>query len=132
MLLGLSALAGATGLTYVGSLAACRLIPRRRQGFFALLDDLPNADVIRNSGARTARALGLSNAGRIADHLLARKPVLRAAVKQTCPQTRLAMIQGQCCEDFAAGQFVTVDGWVLSETEAGLSAAAWLERSGSA
>lgn len=121
--LGVLGLAGLGGLAYGTSLLGCRFVPRTRTEFFALLDVVPDDTVTREIGAM---ALGGGRIPATADMLeaeLEERPLIRQALATACPKTRQRLVQDQCSTDFAAGSTVTVDGWVLSRTEAMLCAA---------
>jgi hypothetical protein len=110
-------------IAYGGSRFACQFVPRNHPDFFSLLDMVPDGPATRRVG-RAALALGRlpGDMEGIAVRL-GTQPFFRAALASDCPTTRRQLVQDQCAQDFAAGRTVTVDGWVLSETEAGLCAA---------
>lgn len=116
-------------VVYGGSRFACRFVPRNHPDFFALLDIAP-----RGPAGRRIGEAALANAQRPADFetfatSLQLRPLIAEAVASDCPTTRLTLVQDQCALDFAEGRTVTVDGWVLSETEANLCAARLLRPS---
>ena len=103
-------------------LVYCRGVARNVPTFFAGLD-LPKRNAARQVGIRVAAAHPGRGAEAELSQVLEQRPLLLAASEESCPDTRLAMVQQQCCEDFVAGRTLVVDGWVLSETEARLCAA---------
>ena len=125
-MLGFGGAAGALALVYGGSLAACRFVPRKRPKFFALLDTVPDSDTARRIGkVMVASGHAPGDFDRVAA-LVSERPLIATALQTTCPTTRRHLVQDQCATDFAEGRMVSVEGWVLSETEARLCAAAWL------
>lgn len=100
----------------------CRNVSRNVPDFFASLDPQVFA-AARDVGLQVARRYpGYGTTQALADHL-SERPLLLTAHQDTCLDTRRAMLQQQCCADFAAGHTVVVGGWVMSETEAQLCAA---------
>lgn len=114
-------LAGAGAFAYGGSWVACRFVDRSQADFFALLDMVPDTASARLVGERML-ASGGDPAALIAR--LSGREGVRKALATGCPQTREALVRGQCAKDFAARRTVTIEGWVLSQTEAELCAAA--------
>jgi|SRR5690606_8063728 len=53
---------------------------------------------------------------------LAAKPYSAAAMETTCPKERLAHLQMQCRADFDQDDYLIVDGWMISQTEAAFCA----------
>lgn len=127
--IGFAGIVGVGAAAYGGSLFACRFVPRKHPDFFALLDNVPGDAAARRIG-RALVAAGHAPAD--FDHLAAlvsQRPLIRTALSTDCPTTRKRLVQDQCGADFAEGRMVSVDGWILSETEANLCAAAWLAES---
>jgi hypothetical protein len=124
--IGLAGLTGAGVLAYGGSLVACRFVPRKHPDFFVLLDTVPGDETARRIGkAIVASGHAPADLDRLQAIVLER-PHVRTALATDCPVTRKRLVQDQCSADFAEGRMVSVEGWVLSETEANLCAAAWL------
>jgi hypothetical protein len=89
---------------------------------------VPDAPATRRVGELALASLdGRPGAWALRGALEAR-PQLRAALAEECPTARLRLVQDQCALDFAEGRIVSLDGWLLSETEAGLCAARTLRR----
>jgi len=99
----------------------CRGVSRNVPNFFASLDG-ETVDAARAVGSRVARLHPDFGTEPTLVRLLESRPLLLAAHEESCLDTRQAMLQQQCCEDFAGGRTVVVDGWVVSETEAQLCA----------
>lgn len=99
----------------------CRGVSRNVPAFFAGLDTQTH-DAARTVGHRVARLYPGYGTQAALSRLLERRPLLLAAYESDCAETRQAMIQQQCCEDFSQGRTVIVDGWVVSQTEAQLCA----------
>lgn len=124
--IGLGGTVALGAAVYGSSLAACRFVPRKHPDFFALLDAVPNDPAARRVG------MAIVGSGRVpADldrlaALVCERPLIRTALATGCPTTRIRLVQDQCSKEFAEGRMVSVEGWVLSETEAELCAAAWL------
>lgn len=124
--IGAAGIAGIAIVAYGAALAACRFVPRNRPGFFALLDTVPDDEAARRIGrAMVASGHAPGDLDRLAA-LVAERPLIGAALASECPLAREGLVREQCAGDFADGRMVAVDGWVLSETEARLCAAAWL------
>lgn len=124
--LGVAGLAGLGVLAYGGSLVACRFVPRNRPDFFALIANVPKDAASRRVGAAM---VGSGHAPADVDaiaRLVSERPLIRTALQTDCPTTRRQLVRDQCSADFAEGRMVSVDGWLLSETEAHLCAAAWI------
>ncbi len=124
--LGIAGVAGFGVVAYGGTLVACRFVPRKHPSFFALLDAVPDDETARRVGkAMVASGHAPSDLRDLAT-LLSERPHIRAALVTDCPATRKRLVQTQCRADFAEGRMVSVEGWLLSQTEADLCAAAWL------
>ncbi|MDR4305159.1 hypothetical protein IHQ68_00760 [Chelatococcus sambhunathii] len=123
LLLGSAGVAALGAAIYGGSRAACSFVPRNHPDFFSLLDIVPDDAAARRLG-RLAIEAGLAPDGLSAlGEKLAEGPLVRAAIAEPCPTTRAELLRDGCAADFAQNRFVTLDGWVLSETEATLCAA---------
>jgi len=126
--LGIAGLAGLGIVVYGGALVACRFVPRKRPDFFALLDAVPDIPAARRIGrAVVLSGHAPSDLKDLADRIAGREHI-RTALSTGCPTTRKRLVQAQCGADFSEGRMVSVDGWLLSETEADFCAAAWLAR----
>jgi len=124
--LGVAGVAGLGAVAYGASLAACRFVPRNHPDFFALIATVPKDRATRHIGrAMVASGHAPADLGALAVRVSAR-PLIRTALATDCPTTRKRLVQDQCSADFAEGRMVSVDGWLLSETEAELCAAAWI------
>ncbi|WP_436642828.1 hypothetical protein [Microbaculum sp. FT89] len=124
--IGLTGIVGIGAVAYGGSLFACRFVPRKHPDFFALLNAVPDNAAARRIGrAIVAAGHAPADFDRLAA-LISQRPLIRTALSTDCPTTRKRLVQDQCSADFADGRMVSVDGWILSETEANLCAAAWL------
>ncbi|WP_029041137.1 hypothetical protein [Cucumibacter marinus] len=122
-LIGAGGLLAITGVAYGGGLLACRMVPRHTPDFFASLPGMDH-DALRTIGQSVLRDHpGLARPG-AATRLLTAKAGIERAIGTDCPQTRMTMVQEECRADFAAGRIVLVDGWMISETEALISAEA--------
>jgi hypothetical protein len=122
LLLGSVGLAILGGAAYGASRVACRFVPRNHPDFFSLLELAPDGEASRRVGEALLSQSDTSlDLPRLAS-ALARRPFTRAAMAETCPTTRAALVKDQCALDFTEGRIVSVDGWLLSETEAALCA----------
>ncbi len=123
LLLGSAGVVALGAAIYGGSRAACSFVPRNHPDFFSLLDIVPDDAAARRFGRLAIEAGlapdGLSGLG----ERLAERPLVWAAIAETCPTTRAGLLRDGCAADFAQDRVVTLDGWVLSETEAALCAA---------
>ena len=124
--LGIAGLFGVGVVAYSGTLVACRFVPRKHPSFFALLDTVPGDETARRVGrAMVASGHAPSDLKELAA-AISERPHIRTALKTECPATRKRLVQDQCRADFSEGRMVSVEGWLLSQTEASLCAAAWL------
>jgi hypothetical protein len=122
LLLGSVGLAIFGGAAYGASRLGCRFVPRNHPDFFSLLELAPDGDAPRRVGEALLAQSDMSlDLPRLAS-TLAGRPLTRAAMAETCPTSRAALVKDQCSLDFAEGRIVMVDGWLLSETEAELCA----------
>jgi hypothetical protein len=127
-LLGSAGVVALGAVAYGGSRFGCAFVPRNHPDFFSLLDIVPDAPIARHIGRH---ALALASVPKDLAGLassLAQRPLIRQALTEDCPTARRSLVQDQCALDFADARTVIVDGWVLSETEATLSAARLLSR----
>lgn len=99
----------------------CRGVSRNVPSFFASLDT-KTVHAAREVGTRVARLHPGYGTEPALSRLFEDRPLLLAAYEESCVDTRQVLIQQQCCEDFASGKTVIIDGWVVSETEAQLCA----------
>jgi hypothetical protein len=104
-------------------LVYCRRISRNTPNFFAGLHEDNALAAARVVGRKVKAQHPDFGTERVLAQFYGERPLLVAAHEQSCPDTRHAMVQRQCCQDFAAGNMLIVDGWVISETEAQLCAA---------
>jgi hypothetical protein len=123
LLLGTAGVVALGALAYGGGRVACRFVPRNHPDFFSLLDIAPDDAAGRAIGRAALAAPGLPSDLAGLQRALTARPLIREALATDCPTTRRTLVQDQCAADFAAGRYVTLDGWVLSETEASLCAA---------
>lgn len=121
LLLGTAGAAVLGGVAYGGSRIACRFVPRNHPDFFSLLDVAPDDAAAREVG-RLAMAGGAPGDLAGLEAALTKRPLVVAALGESCPTTRRTLLQDQCALDFAEGRIVEIDGWLLSETEARLCA----------
>jgi hypothetical protein len=100
----------------------CETVSRNTPNFFASLRGQGILSAARTVGQQV-RAQHPAFGTQVAlAQFYSERPLLVAAHDETCLDTRRAMLQRQCREDFAAGHMVVVDGWLVSETEAQLCA----------
>lgn len=118
----LLASAAAGVLAYGGSRLACRYVPRHHPDFFALLDLAPDGDAARELGRLALAQTRVPGSLAWLDAAMRERPLLRAALAESCPTSRARLVQDQCAIDFAQGRTIRLDGWVLSETEAAICA----------
>ena len=120
-LIGLGAVFVASGAAYGAGLLWCRTVPRANELFIAGVDENDTralatvGERVRRSVPRLAEESGIRT-------VLAARPRMAQVLASDCPLTRRALIEAQCADDFHAGDTVTVDGWLLSTTEAALCA----------
>ncbi|MEJ8571189.1 hypothetical protein [Microbaculum marinum] len=126
IVLGLAGIAGVGALAFGGSLAACRLVPRNSPGFFAYLSEIARDQAARRIGRAMVGSGHVSGDLEAIAARITQRPLIREAFATGCPRTRRRLVQDQCAADFRDGRMVSVEGWVLSETEAELCAAAWI------
>lgn len=123
LLLGTAGVAALGGAAYGASWVGCRFVPRNHPDFFSLLELAPNDAAAREIG-RLAITTGRAPTNLESLHAaLKARPLIEAALGESCPTTRRTLVQDQCALDFAEGRTVELDGWVLSETEANMCAA---------
>lgn len=122
LMLGTAGAAVLGGVAYGGSRVACRFVPRNHPDFFSLLEIAPDDVAGREVGRLALAAAGAPGDLAGLHAALETRPLIRAALGESCPTTRRTLVQDQCALDFAEGRTVEIDGWVLSETEARLCA----------
>lgn len=128
LLLGTAGFAALGGVAYGGSLAACRFVPRNHPDFFSLLDVAPDGEAASYVGRLALASFQAPMDLHDLQRSLTGRPLIRDAMTAGCATTRADLVRDQCALDFAEGRVVTVDGWLLSETEAEICAAKLLCR----
>ncbi|KKB07049.1 hypothetical protein VE25_19560 [Devosia geojensis] len=101
----------------------CRNVSRNTPDFFASLGDESVFGAARAVGRQVKRLHPDFGTETMLARFYGERPLLLEAAEETCLDTRKAMLQSQCGEDFSNGRCLVVDGWVISETEAQLCAA---------
>ena len=101
----------------------CRNVSRNTPDFFASLGDESVFGAAKAVGRQVKRLHPDFGTETMLARFYEERPLLLEAAEETCLDTRKAMLQHQCGEDFAHGRCLVVDGWVISETEAQLCAA---------
>ena len=83
-----------------------------------LLEILRDERIVRNLGRRYRELVPAEDNPDALVHAIMAQPLAAMSVKQTSASTLCARVDEQVQRDFGAGKTVTLNGWVLSVTEA--------------
>jgi hypothetical protein len=91
-------------------------LPRRNAASMSPLAKMyPSSAASKALGKRYLEQLG-STVSASLQRLEARDQIMRAAMTG-CPIEMATAVEQACCDDFRAGRFHCIDGWILSQTE---------------
>ncbi len=123
-LLGVGGVLAVGAVAYGAGLIGCRFVDRNIPDFFAQFDGMDGVDTetLRKVGMAVLREHPEYAAPEYLNAALAAKPHSAAAMQTTCPKERLAHLQAQCRADFDQNDYLVVEGWMISQTEAAFCA----------
>lgn len=123
-LLGIGGVLGVGAVAYGAGLIGCRFVHRNVPDFFAQFEGVDGVDteILRKVGLAVLRERPEYAVPEYVTASLAAKPYSAAAMETTCPKERLAHLQMQCRADFDQDDYLIVDGWMISQTEAAFCA----------